>query len=381
MKIVAILFTLILFLGSPAFASTPEGEVAAAQVQVTNISIDPAVLMPYDTATVTLTIVNTGQESVAISRAELLDKDVRVLSDMYGKVGAIGGGNTMRFTFTIQAGGQAGIFYPVFSVDFRDANYLRHPVKLVVRDSPIEVAVLKKPDTFTLGKKEEIILHIGNPRDNTVTGVTINPAAASHEITPTSFFAGELAPDAALDIPFSLIPNSSEPVIFTVRYQNGINDHETVYTLPVTPGTSKKRANPVLSNVIIEQEHDYWRVTGDVTNSGLETANAVEITSSDPATPVFPYKIYAVGALKPDDFSSFDLTFRTDGNATEVPLITSFRDDDGNLFSDQTQIETGEHTKSKTDSPDNELPAPAIIGLIALIGLVVLAVVVYSRRR
>jgi hypothetical protein len=372
---------LILLLASPALAEIPGAEEAAAQIQVTNVTIDPAVLMPYDTATVTLSIVNTGSGSVAISRAELMDKDIRVLSDSYGKVGSVGGGNTMRFTFTIQAGGQTGIFYPVFSLDFRDANYLRYPVKLVVQDTPVEVAVLKKPDTFTVGKKEEIVLHIGNPRDNSVSGVRVNPGAGEHDITPTSFFAGELGPDASLDIPFTIIPESDRPVSFTVKYMNGINKHETIYTLAVQTGTSKKRANPVLSNVVVEKEKDYWRVTGDVTNSGLETANAVEITSAHPAVPVFPYKIYAVGALKPDDFSSFELTFKTEGNTTEVPIVAGFKDDDGNPFSDRTLIDTGASPLTGSGEQESEFPAPVIIGLVVLIAVVVAGVVIYTRRR
>lgn len=371
----------ILIIISPVIATVPGAEEAAAQVQITNMSIDPAVLMPYDTATITLTVANTGTGSVAISRAELLDKEIRILSDTYGKVGAIGGGNSMKFTFTIQAGGRTGIFYPVFSLDFRDANYLRHPLKVVVQDNPLEVAVMKKPETFTLGKKEDVTLHIGNPRENAVTGVTVVPAASTHEITPTSFFAGVLTPDQALDIPFSITPNSSEPITFTVKYQNGINDHETVYTLPINPGTSKKRANPVLSNVIIGEEKDYWRVTGDVTNSGLETANAVEVTSADPAAPVFPYKLYAVGALKPDDFSSFELTFRTDANTTQVPLITSFKDDDGNSFSGKTMIETTSSSRTTASEEGGGPVTPVIIGLLALIAVIVIGMVIYTRRR
>jgi len=370
-----------ILLVSPALAIIPDAEEAAAQVQITNISTDPEVLMPYDIATVTVTIMNTGTGSVALSGADLLDKEIRVLSDHYGKVGAIGGGNTMQFTFTIQAGGRSGIFYPVFSLDFRDANFLRNPIKVIVQENPVEVAILNKPDTFTTGKKDEIILHIGNPRDNPITGVVVIPTAANHEITPTSFFAGILQPDASLDIPFSLIPGSDDPVSFTVQYQNGINKHETVFTLPINPGISKKKANPILSNVVIEKEKDFWKVTGDVINSGLETANAVEITSKNPADPIFPYKIYAIGALKPDDFSSFELTFKTDANATEVPLIASFKDDDGNPFSTETMIEVTGGSLTDSSNQDEGLSNMLIIALTGIIAVVVIGVVFYSRRR
>lgn len=375
----AVTVLLFLLVIPQALALVPGAEEAAAQVQVTNITTDPAILMPYDTATVTLTIVNTGTESVALSHAELLDKDIRILSDNYGKVGAIGGGNTMRFTFTIQAGARTGIFYPVFSLDFRDANFLRHPVKVVVQDNRVEVSVLKKPEIFSIGKKDEITLHIGNPRENMVTGVVVVPNS-THEITPTSFFAGMLSPDSSLDIPFSITPDSAEPVTFTVHYNNGINEHQTQYILPMNTGTNKKQANPILSNVIIENKKDYWQVTGDVTNSGLETANAVEITSGDPAKPVFPFKINAIGALKPDDFSSFELTFKTDSNVTEVPLIANFKDDDGNSFSSRTMIETATNPLNKT-STDEGMSGWFIPAVVILVVVLVSGVILYTRRR
>ncbi|HOJ96686.1 MAG TPA: hypothetical protein PK024_07635 [Methanospirillum sp.] len=286
----------------------------------------------------------------------------------------------MSFTYTIQAGGASGIFYPVFSVDYRDANFLRYPFRVLVQENPLEVSVLNKPETFVTGKKEDITIHIGNPRDNQVTGVTVIPQTGEHEITPTSYFSGVLAPDSSVDIPFSVTPYGDSPIEFTVQYQNGINQHEISYTLPVETGKkSRKQADTVLSNVQVNTEKDYYRVTGDVTNSGLETANAVVITSVDPAVPVFPFKVYAVGALKPDDFASFEVTFRADENVTEVPLRASFKDNDGNEFSSDTLVEldSGRGPKPKKDE---ERFSPLIIGVVGALALGVLGAVWYSRR-
>mgnify|MGYP000890141310 FL=1 len=381
-KKISITFFVILLLVSISTAELlPENEAAAAQVQVINLSIDPAVLMPYDMATVTITLANTGTKSVAISSAQLLSKEFKVLSDSYGKVGAIGAGNSMSFTYTIQAGGTSGIFYPVFSIDYRDANFLRYPFRVLVQENPLEVSVLNKPETFVNGKKEDITIHIGNPRDNPVTGVTVIPRKGEHEITPTSYFSGVLAPDSSVDIPFSVTPYGDSPIEFTVQYQNGINQHEVSYTLPVETGKkSRKQADTVLSNVQVEIEKDHFRVTGDVTNSGLETANAVVITSADPAVPVFPFKVYAVGALKPDDFASFEVTFRADENVTEVPLRTSFKDNDGNEFSSDTLVELGEGKGPKPKKDDDGF-SPVIIGVVGVLALGVLGAVWYSRRQ
>ncbi len=373
-------FAILLLVSVNTAELLPENEAAAAQVQVINLSLDPAVLMPYDMATVTITLANTGTKSVAISSAQLLSKEFKVLSDSYGKVGAIGAGNTMSFTYTIQAGGASGIFYPVFSVDYRDANFLRYPFRVLVQENPLEVSVLNKPETFVTGKKEDITIHIGNPRDNPVTGVTVIPRKGEHEITPTSYFSGVLAPDSSVDIPFSVTPYGDSPIEFTVQYQNGINQHEVSYTLPVETGKkSRKQADTVLSNVQVNTEKDHYRVTGDVTNSGLETANAVVITSADPAVPVFPFKVYAVGALKPDDFASFEVTFRADDNVSAVPLRTSFKDNDGNEFTSDTLVELGEG-KGPKPKKDEEGFSPVIIGVVGALALGVLGAVWYSRR-
>ena len=378
--IITLFFVMFLLVSINTAELLPENEAAAAQIQVINLSIDPAVLMPYDTATVTITLANTGTKSVAISSAQMLSKEFKVLSDSYGKVGAIGAGNTMSFTYTLQAGGATGIFYPIFSVDFRDANYLRYPFRVLVQENPLEVSVLNKPETFVSGKKEDLIIHIGNPRDNQVTGVTVIPQAGEHEITPTSYFSGVLAQDSSVDVPFSVTPYGDSPIEFVVQYQNGINQHEVSYTLPVETGKkSRKQADTVLSNVQVDTEKDHFRVTGDVTNSGLETANAVVITSIDPAVPVFPFKVYAVGALKPDDFASFEVTFRADENVTEVPLRTSFKDNDGNEFSSDTLFELGEGTGPKPKQ-DEEGFSPVIIGVLVVIALGVIGAVWYSRR-
>jgi hypothetical protein len=379
-RIIILLLFVFLLINIGTGEILPENEAAAAQIQVINLSIDPAILMPYDTATVTITLTNTGTKSVAISRADLYSKEFKILSDSYGKVGAIGAGNTMSFTYTIRAGGLTGIFYPVFSVDFRDANFLRYPFRVLVQENQLEVSVLNKPETFVPGKKEELIIHVGNPRDNPVTSVTVVPRGPGHEITPTSFFSGVLAPDSSVDIPFSVTPYGETPIEFTVQYQNGINQHEVTYTLPVeTRKKSRKQADTILSNVQVDIEKDHFRVTGDVTNSGLETANAVLITTAEPAVPVFPFKVYAVGALKPDDFSSFEVTFHAGENVTEIPLRASFKDDDGNEFFSDTMVELGDSHEPKVKQ-DEEGLSPVIIGVLVVIALGVAGIVLHSRR-
>jgi len=64
-------------------------------------------------------------------------------------------------------------------------------------------------------------------------------------------------------------------------------------------------ATPIVSNLEVKTTGGAFEVTGDITNAGLSTANAVTVTSLPPAEPADPYRSYVIGALKPDDFRQF----------------------------------------------------------------------------
>lgn len=219
-------------------------ESAAAQISVTNISLDPGVFMTGDKGTVAIEVTNSGSQSVPIHRATMYDPEIQVISAPYESVGSIGAGNRMKFTFPVQAQDQTGLFYPIFSLDFRDAGSLRYPVQFQVEDIPLSIAVLEKPDTFSGGKKDTIRISIGNPRDNQVNGVIVTPGGPDLEITPTSYFIGSLDPDRSFEIPFSLTPGSATNFTITVNYKNGMNVHTTSLALPIQLLESKRQANP-----------------------------------------------------------------------------------------------------------------------------------------
>ncbi len=382
--IFSIFLTVVFLLSCQGGVLAEDKEAAAAQVEVTGVSISPGVLMPYDTAIVSITMNNTGTEAVSISHAMVYSDDLKVISDNYEKVGSIGAKNSLTLDFTIQARGETGIFYPVLSLDFRGAHFLRYPFKVTVLNYKPEMSVVSKPEIFVEGKKDIIYLHIGNPRDNIINAVTISATGKGHEIVPESYFIGTMSQDNVVDIPINITPYGNETINFTLTWQNGVNIHTLNRTLPITLGKSRKQANPVLSNVVVNNEDGIFKVTGDVTNSGLETANGVEVSSEYPAHPVFPYKLYAVGALKPDDFSSFEVTFKVE-NTTEVPLVTSFKDKDGNIFRTETLLEVATHIDDSTvpvqQSGSLPLPNGMMIYMIPAIALIlVIAGILYGRK-
>ncbi|MCQ8893494.1 MAG: hypothetical protein NQU46_02520 [Methanolinea sp.] len=359
-------------------SAVEQSQNAAAQVMVTNVTIRPQVFMVGDTGTITVEVINNGAQSVAIRRVTLYDESIRVESHSYDTTQYLGAGNRMSFTFTVRADVPEGIYYPTFSMDFRDAGYLRYPVKLQVQDQPLSVSVLSKPDTFTRGKKDTVEILIGNPRDNAVSGVTVYPTGDGIEATPTRFFIGMLAPDQAQKVSFSLTPSESTVVAFHVDYYNGMNAHTETISIPIDVGKSKVQAELLVSNVVVERSGSRYTLTGDVTNAGLEAANAVVITTGEGAVPADPYRQYVVGTLQPDDFSGFEVTFTVEGERTTVPLLISHKDADGNLYTATALVDIPARSPAEEKG---ERPFLPLVGVIIACAAVIGTVIWHSWRK
>jgi hypothetical protein len=309
------------------------------QITVTNVTVDPGVFYSGDIGTITVEVANTGTESVSVHRATMYDNDIQLLStSTYDSVGSIGAGNSHKFTFTVQADVPEGIYYPVFSLDLQPTGYLRYPVTVQVKDSPVILAIQDKPDTFVPGKKSIVTLSVNNMRTDTIKNIIVTPAGTDADIIPTSAVIGSLGPGMSDNIQFSITPQTPATLEFNASFLNGINVHHTAISIPIAFNPDKTRADPVINNIVVTPEGSGYKATGDITNAGLQNANSVTLTVDSPAKPVDPYKEYAVGLLKPDDFSSFELTFSAAG-ATQVPLIIHWKDENGNLYADTTMID------------------------------------------
>lgn len=376
-----ILFVFCILLGlciAPA-AAADAATIIEGQLGVTDVSIDPGVFMYGDSGTVKITVTNTGTTPVAISRAKLTSSELAVFGDEnYGSVGSIGPGNSLQFTFTIRATTADGIYYPLFYLDLRDASSLRYRVPVKVESTGLSVSVTGRPDAFTSGKKESVTIMVGNPRENAVNGVVITPAANGFETTESSHFIGALAPDQATDAKFSVTPYAETPMEFIVHYRNGMNNHEVSAAVPVTFGIDRKKAEAVLNNIVVEPQGNHYIITGDITNAGLEDAKSVVVTTGSPATPVDPYRSYVIGALEPDDFASFEATFSAEAGTKEITLITSYKDKDGNLYSDQISVPLSSVAAPdrKNSGAGENLPVVCIV--IFIISAAVVAGVIYN---
>ncbi|MDO9540334.1 MAG: hypothetical protein Q7J09_10095, partial [Methanocalculus sp.] len=311
---------------------------SAAQVTVSGATLNPEVFLPWDTGTITVVVTNTGTTPVSLSSARLTaPQNIDIIETPHTGSGTLGAGNSMTFTFTVSVRGEEGIFYPRFLLNFRDAGSLSYPILLRVDRTPIDAGISARPDIFMTGKKDTVVVSVGNPRQNSVSAVTITPVTGVADVVPTSVFIGTLGSGQKSNASFSITPTGEGDLTFNVEYRNGQNRHTIPLTIPVIPGTAKRVAEPIVSNVEVSSIAGGYRITGDVSNAGLETARSVVITTKSPAVPIDPFRVYVVGSLDADDFSSFEVTFSAQDTA-EVPLVIRYRDDDGNLYEESTPV-------------------------------------------
>jgi hypothetical protein len=324
----------------PATAVTTAAPIvtqAGNELQVVSTSLDPPVLMYGDTGTLTIEVANTGTTPVQASRAALSsDGPISIETDPYATVGSLGAGSRTTYSFIVRAGAPDGTAYPVFTLAVPEGRGLRYPVPVRIDSTPPVVAFVQKPDALTAGSGDQVVLSVGNPRQNALSGVMVTPRGSGFSVTPSSVFIGALAPNGQATASFNLTPAENATIGFEVVYYNGPNRHTATQPLSVGYGASKLRADLILSNFVVELTSGVYRLTGDVNNAGLTEARSVVIAPGEGVTPADPYPRYVIGALQPDDFASFELNFRAENRST-VPLVISYKDAAGNPFEQRTE--------------------------------------------
>jgi len=372
--------TLLLILMIPGAAAyvTPDSIVAGGNVYISNVTYDPGTFFTGDSGTAMFAVTNgNANQSIVANHASFGDDDFRLTSGTYDTSSNIGPLQTRAYVFSVISNSGDGIYYPTFSLSLRDADSLYYQGMVRVDNTPLVATVISKPDSFTRAKKDTISVQVANPRKNDVKNVIMcvsgDPGA---DLLPSTQYIGKLASGSSMLVNFSVTPDQETTLNLTVKYDNGDNHHSTELQIPVAFSRDKKSADPIMSNIDLKTESGITHVTGDVTNAGLTVANAVTVTALPPAVPQDPYKYYVIGALKPDDFGSFEVTF-TSANTTIVPIQLSYKDTDGNIITSTRNVSVP-LLPDNAQAPDFPvLPVMAIILILAVFGA---GWILYLRR-
>jgi len=377
------ILALCLFFGTMTIVAsayaTPESIVAAGKVYVSSVTYDPAVFFTDDVGTVIFEVTNGNtDQGVVVNHATFSDinNNIRLTSGTYDYPSNIGPGKTQTFTFSVKADGRDGTYYPTFSLSFRDADSLWYKTMVQIDNTPLVVTILDKPDAFTQGRKKTMNVQVANPRKNDVYSILLEISGTGITSTPSKIFIGELGWGANKTVNVAITPDQPTTLVITVYYANGDNIHKVATDLPIVFGTDKKQANPVVSNIQVKSDGGVYHITGDVTNAGLETANAVMVTTLLPAVPQDPYRTYVVGALKPDDFGSFEVTFSGE-NGSSIPIQLSYKDADGNIITSTYDVKV---SSLANNSQKTDLPLLPILAVVIILAVFVGGWVIYLKR-
>jgi len=362
------IIALLAITGEVAAIATP-GEIAAADnVYISNVTYDPGSFFTGDTGTVTVSVTNGNANisEVANHATFGFDNSFQLLSGNYDTSSSIGPLQTRTYTFSVITQAPEGSYYPTFSATLADVKSLYYKGLVKVDNTPIVATLANKPDAFTRSTKNTLSLQLANPRDNDVKNVIVTVDGGNNvDILPGTQYLGVLSSGTSTLVNFTVTPHTETTLNVTVKYDNGDNHHEVALQIPVTFTTDKTAADPVISNILVTTTAGVTHVTGDVTNAGMSNANGVTVTALDPAVPHDPYKFYVIGALKPDDFGSFEVTF-TAASGTSVPIQLSYKDTDGNIITATQNVTVPLFSTGSQDSGFPVLPVIVIILVVAI---------------
>ena len=252
--------------------------------------MDPQTFYPYEQGTITVTISNSGTQSVALTSATIIDSNIVVQNNNpYNTLVYIGPGNTLTYTFLVTAKPPVGTYFPLFTVASRDAGSIRYPIQVDVDATDIQAAISQKPDNFAISTLDTVNLTLINPRAGDISNVIITPASDGATVSPAQYFLKTLSAGSSADIPFDITPNQQSNVTFHISYQNGLkNQHSQDVVLPLNIGQDKTAAAPIINNIVLVNQGTSYQITGDVSNAGITDANAMILSVSAPAQGVEP---------------------------------------------------------------------------------------------
>ena len=209
-------------------------------------------------------------------------------ADTYTSVGTLEAGSTRDLTFSLRADAGNGVYYPEVQIDLGDAGSIRYAVPIRIDNSGIQASIEDAPGSYMKGQQNEVTVAVFNPRQNTVNGVTVTAAGTNLTVSDTAGFIGALAADQSRNVSFQVTPQDSTTLTLAVSYRNGLTDHSTVLTVPMTVGDRSTAADPVVNGIEVTNSGGTYTLSGDVTNAGINDARGVVVTVGSPATPDGP---------------------------------------------------------------------------------------------
>ena len=386
--VLAILFAVIV---TPAAATDPT-------VIISDYSVTPAVLMPGDMGTVSLTIKNTAQAAsekentgivsggtfantkstdinVFIENVHLEENGIEVLTEDIKRIGELGPGQSIPVMFVIRAPDRSGIYLPEVWIDVKDGTSTRYPVTVNVNT---DISTQKKPSlSITQNLPDRVapgetcaatitVKNTGLARASDIS-MGVNSSTKSLVLTTTGrYYIEHLNPGEESSMTLHLAtdrntPLGIDPVNLLITYRNpdGTPERQTeIIGIPV-----KGRADIAVSSVTTDPVRpvpsNAFTLILRIENTGTDRATSVRATLDSPFAGT---RDSFIGSIDKDSDAPaiFYLQVTKDG-IVPANLTISFNDDFGShTISERTTIVT-----SPSSSTTTIVLAILLIGIIA----------------
>lgn len=232
---------------------------------------------------------------------------------------------------------------------------------------------------------ETLSVTVSNRGNVPVENLTVDGAVDGGAVT--SSFVGTLGPQRRTTTRVNVtVPGDSATA--TVRANYEYSDGAAVATDSLT--VTAAPADIDLTGLAVRREGGVVRVEGSAANVGASGTESVVVSVRDTASasPAAPSGEYFVGSVPASDFVSFEVTARTTGNASTLPLEVRYRTDDGRVTETvDVPLSTdvagddpagGGRTGGNTGGSGSSTP---VVVLATLIVVGIGAVMVYAWRR
>ncbi len=407
----AVVFLLLLM---AATASAAEGPA----VMITNCTVEPEVLMPGDTGTITLTIKNMDTKSletvttttttttqtattettstisaeIETIRLSSRSKDIEWLKEgtqrtEYFKVGALGPAESIKISLPIKVATYAKsrpYFLEVY-IEVDNGENVRFPVRVDVDSSEVQLLEQDIPSGISLSESKKIAIVVANNRPNTVSGVNVFVRSSNDdfEFTPEGIFIGNLGAYESKTVSFTLTPLSEgdHDIYFETTYKNGNNVHHSELTSSVEVKSSSDVKLILVNAPEFVLKSDVARIDFDVANGMAKNIKAVSVVPAIEGLKILPSE-YFIGDMEAGDVfsASFDVhTSDLSVGETAIPFKVLFKDVD----TDKQYETQGYEVHVEVREPQkSELPNQMLFGaLLVILVLVVLAVWIRVKRK
>jgi hypothetical protein len=401
-----------LFFLVAASASAAEGPA----VMITSYAVEPAVLMPGDTGTITVTVQNmdtkgtetttttsttigytsstttTSTISAEIETIRLISRSKEIewlqegtTRDEYFNVGALGPGESIIISLPIKVGAYApeGTYFPELYVEVDNGENVRFPIPVKVDRSGVEIIVKDIPSAISMSESKQIALVVANNRPNSISGVNVfvRSPIDTLEFTPERLYIGNLEAYGQRVANFTLIPlgEGMKDIAVSVEYKNGENVHSSELTLSIMVKSSSDVKLILVNAPEFVFRGEVANIDFDVANGMTKDIKAVSVVPAKADLRIFPSE-YFIGDMEVGDVfsASFDLhTTNLEVGEITIPFELVFKD-----IETDRQYEIGGYTvQVEVRQPQKSGSQPLMLGGTLVAILVVVAVVFWMRTR